>query len=386
MKKILFGITGLTLGGAERVLVDTANALVDKYDITIFTIYAKGEFEKELDTKIKIKSLYDEKYNNIHGIKKKIIPLKILFMQKNIYNKFIKENYDVEIAFLEGPITRLFSKKNKKTKKIAWIHNDITKVFGTGIKAKLKRIIDKKIYSKFDELVFVSEDNKKQFEMNYKIKVKKDVAYNYINSEKIKEKSELKLDKKEEKELEKLFNNDKINFITVARLVEQKGIDRLIRVHKELINDGYDHNMYVIGDGPERVKLEQLIKENHIEKSFKLLGQKSNPYPYVKKADAFCLLSYYEGYGMVIEEAKVLNSYILITNTAAREAVKNYKDRSLIVANSEISMYDGFAKYITDLGKLKLTEEEINKVINGQENIKQYNNKEYLEKIVKIIG
>ena len=37
MKKILFGITGLTLGGAERVLVDIANNLCDKYEITIFT-------------------------------------------------------------------------------------------------------------------------------------------------------------------------------------------------------------------------------------------------------------------------------------------------------------------------------------------------------------
>lgn len=386
MKKIVFGITGLTLGGAERVLVDTANALVDKYDVTIFTIYAKGEFEKELDKKIKLKTLYNEKYNDIQGLKKKIIPLKILFMQKSIYKKYIKDNYDVEIAFLEGPITRLFSTKNKATKKIAWIHNDITKVFGTGLKAKFKKMIDKIIYSKYDKLVFVSEDNKKQFESMYKLKVKKDVAYNYINSEKIKEKSELKLNNKEEKELEILFENDKINFITVARLVEQKGIDRLIKVHKDLINDGYDHNMYVIGDGPEKEKLEQLIKKNKIEKTFKLLGQKSNPYPYVKKADAFCLLSYYEGYGMVIEEAKVLNSYILLTNTAAREAVKNYKDKSLIVANSEMSMYDGFAKYITELGKLKLVEEEVNRVINGQDEIKQYDNKEYLEKIIKIIG
>ena len=48
MNKIIFGITGLTLGGAERVLVDIANALVDKYDITIFTLYSKGELEKAI--------------------------------------------------------------------------------------------------------------------------------------------------------------------------------------------------------------------------------------------------------------------------------------------------------------------------------------------------
>ena len=54
MKKILFGITSLTLGGAERVLVDIANTLVDKYDITIFTIYANGELERQLNKKVKL--------------------------------------------------------------------------------------------------------------------------------------------------------------------------------------------------------------------------------------------------------------------------------------------------------------------------------------------
>ena len=48
MKKILFGITSLTLGGAERTLVDIANQLCNRYEITIFTLYAKGELEKEL--------------------------------------------------------------------------------------------------------------------------------------------------------------------------------------------------------------------------------------------------------------------------------------------------------------------------------------------------
>ena len=78
------------------------------------------------------------------------MPLKVLLGKRKIYKKFIKEDYDVEIAFLEGPITRLFSVKNKKTRKIAWIHNDISKVYGNGIKSKLKRYIDKKIYCKYE--------------------------------------------------------------------------------------------------------------------------------------------------------------------------------------------------------------------------------------------
>ena len=64
MKKIVFGITSLGIGGAERVLVDIANSLKDEYEITIFTLYGGGAFEKELDSKIKKVSLYKMPYED----------------------------------------------------------------------------------------------------------------------------------------------------------------------------------------------------------------------------------------------------------------------------------------------------------------------------------
>ena len=371
-KKLLFGLTGLTLGGAERVLVDIANKLCEKYDITIFTIYAKGELEKELDSKVKVKTLYNISYLELSNLQKKIIPLKILFFKNHIYIKYIRENYAVEIAFLEGPITRLISVKNKKTKKIAWIHNDITKVFGNGLKAKIKKYLDKKIYSKYNLLVFVSRDNLKKFNEQYKDirnkylePIKKEVIYNYINKENIIKKSEKKL------ELE--FNKDVINFVTVARLVEQKGIDRLIKIHKKLIKYGLRHNFYIVGDGPEKEKLQKLIKDYEVTDTFFLLGKKENPYPYIKNADYFCLLSHFEGYGMVLEEAKILNKEIIITDTAAREAVRNYKN-SLILENSESGIFEGLKKIIQK-GK------EEKKKIDAQ-----YDNSDILEKIIKLVG
>ena len=60
---------------------------------------------------------------------------------------------------MEGPITTIFSVKHKNTNKIACIHNDISKVFGKGPKSRIKRILDRNIYEKFDTLVFVSIDN-----------------------------------------------------------------------------------------------------------------------------------------------------------------------------------------------------------------------------------
>ena len=86
-KKLLFGITSLTLGGAERVLVDLVNALCDKYDITIFTIYSKGELEKQLSKSVKLKYLCDNSYAELSKIQKKIMSVKVLLLRKRIYKK-----------------------------------------------------------------------------------------------------------------------------------------------------------------------------------------------------------------------------------------------------------------------------------------------------------
>ena len=165
--------------------------------------------------------------------------------------------------------------------------------------------------------------------------------------------------KKTEDQIDITFDQTYINFVTVARLVEQKGIDRLIDVHTKLIRNGKKHRFYVIGDGPLREKLEEKIKKNKVEDSFFLLGKRENPYPYIKKADYFCLLSQFEGYPMVLLEAKLLNKKILITDTAAREVVQNY-EKATIVENSEKGIYNGLQKIINqNKNKRKREKEEI---------------------------
>lgn len=366
MKKILLGITSLSIGGAERVLVDICNELSDKYEIEIFTIYGEGEFEKLLNKKIKLKSLYQTSYDKLSKTEKILASFKILFSKTYIYNKYIKNNYDVEIAFLEGPITTLLSVKNSKAKKVAWIHNDISLVFGKNIKSKIKKILNKKIYLKYNELVFVSNHNLNKFKNFYNINIKKTVIHNYLNKNNVISKS---------KEINPNFPNDNlINFVTVSRLVEQKAIDRLITVHKKLIESGYIHRFYVVGDGPLRSTFETLINKLNISDTFILLGQKQNPYPYILKSDYFCLLSYYEGLPMVLLEAKALNKYILITDTASREALENYESKK-IFENSESGIYTGLKEVIKE-GKSLTTRNQ---------NTFDENN-EILNKIIKILG
>ena len=97
--------------------------------------------------------------------------------------------------------------------------------------------------------------------------------------------------------------------------------------------------IYIVGDGPQRYNLQKQIDSEGLTNKFILLGQKENPYPYIKYCDYFCLLSYYEGYGMVLEEAKILNKPIILTNTAAIECAKGY-DKAIVLENN----FDGIVK------------------------------------------
>ena len=110
-------------------------------------------------------------YNNYNKLQKAFISFRIFFLRKNIYNKYIKNNYDKEIAFLEGPVTTLLSVKNKNTKKIAWIHNDISLVFGNNLKAKIKKRFNKKIYNKYKKLIFLSNHNLNIFNKFYELDI-----------------------------------------------------------------------------------------------------------------------------------------------------------------------------------------------------------------------
>lgn len=334
MKKVVFGITSLRPGGAERVLIDLSNRLKDHYDITVFTLYGDGEFSQQLDSRIHQVSLHEYQYETYSKFKKIWFSIELLipYFRKRIYKKYFKDQYDVQIAFLEGPITWLMSIKDQ-VKKYVWVHNDLTCTFGKGLFNYLKRKLSYSSYKNYDKVIFVSKDNVKSFDKLYpNHSFDTQIIYNYIDIDTI-------LRKANESDVEDI-KTDMIPFVVVSRLTEQKGLSRLIDVHKKLIQDGYQHRIYVVGDGPLKSSLQEKIQSLQLEDTFVLLGQRKNPYPYIKCAAYFLLASLYEGYGMVLIEAEVLNKYILLTDTAAREAVEGYENYTLL-QNHEEGIYQG---------------------------------------------
>lgn len=288
-KKIIFGITSLCIGGAERVLVDIVKELQNVYDITVFTIYGNGEFEKELKgTNVKLKTIFKKQREEYGYIARKIVTTIYRCFYNIIYELHIKNIYDIEVAFLEGPITRLFA-NSSNANKIAWVHTNMSLYYETTKYSKRKRKIDEKIYERYNTIVFVSKDSRENFIKTFpNNNIRRKVIYNFIDQKRIERKS---------REIEPYEIEPNIpSIVVVARLTKAKALDRLIEVHKRLIKDRIMHNIYIIGDGEERKNLEEKIKEYGIKKSFILLGKKENPYPYILKAKYFGLFSYAEGY------------------------------------------------------------------------------------------
>ena len=135
MKKVLFVANTLQMGGAERILFNVLkNIDKSKYDVTVLALVDYGVLVDEIKkidgvkyiggfkglfgkTRLNEKSCF-YKLENKMMIKKLKKYAEIIRKHADIlYPRFVKEEYDIEIAFLEGPITRLFSVKNKNTRK-----------------------------------------------------------------------------------------------------------------------------------------------------------------------------------------------------------------------------------------------------------------------------
>ena len=113
------------------------------------------------------------------------------------------------------------------------------------------------------------------------------------------------------------YNDDaELRIITVCRLSNEKHLENAIyAVSKIDIEERKGLKWYIVGDGPEKNNLGLLIQQNNLQNNIFLLGQKLNPYPYIKFANIFVSTSYQESQGLTILEAMVLKVPCVITET-----------------------------------------------------------------------
>jgi len=341
-KKVLFMIDSLETGGAEKALIDLTNNLKNKnYKIEVKTIYNEGKYIEKLNKNIKYS--YVIKKPNIW--KKRIFYRMVKYLPtKLLYQLIINEIYDVEIAYHELMSTKILSGSDSNAFKVAWIH---TNMFSTDkpyqMFSNYVRFVNG--YDNFDKVVCVSNNIKEVFEEKTKLYQKTLTIYNPIDKENI-----LKLS---EKKCELRKSKDKFLIVTIGRLENVKGYDKLCRVIKKLKDNKNNVELWILGEGSEKNNLENYIKENNLEENIKLLGFKENPYNYLKEADLFISTSLIEGFSLVVAEAIILGLPVISTNTDGPKEILDNGKYGVLVSHDESDIYNELKNVINNKDVLK---------------------------------
>ena len=365
MKKILFMIINMNIGGTEKALLNMiAEMPRDRFDISILMLEEYGGFLEYIPKDINIKYLDYYKdieciLNNppqqvckylikkgrvIKGINILLIHIisKIKGERSNFFKYVLKsypdilEEYDIAVAYA-GPmdfISYFVANKVKAKKKLQWIHFDVSKI-------GLNRKFAEKIYSKFDKIFVVSNEGKKKLvDLIPKLSEKADTFFNIISSNLILKQAD-----------EYIGFNDNYNgirILTVGRLTHEKGQDLCIKALKKLKDDGYNVKWYCVGDGAYKKNYEDLVKENKLEENFIFLGSKVNPYIYMKECDIYVQPSRHEGYCITLGEARCFDNPIVTTSfTGANEQIEN-ETTGLVCDISEEGIYKAIKRLLDD--------------------------------------
>lgn len=372
MKKILFYTSGVGLGGVEKVILEVLKAIdKNKFDIKLGLQYENENlFESEIPREIEYKYMLPQEIIDkslYYRSKKKNIFYKILYSFMLKYEKYIiKKNYlefskdrEIIIDFKSGDFLKLIN-LSKNVKKICWLHGEITKLNRyEERKNKLRNQL-----KKCNKVICICNEMKENVIKEIpEIEDKLEMIYNPFDIEKIKKLSEniLELSEKEKKLLKDKY------IIMVSRLDNhQKDIITLIKSFSLFCEKNANFKLYLLGEGPDRKKIEEKIKELNLENKILLLGVKKNPYPWIKNAELLIHSSKYEGLPTVLIEALILKKMIISTNcpTGPKEILGNGKYGSLV-----------------DIGDYKAMSDEMYELLN--ENSEKRN--QYLEKTSEAI-
>ncbi|MGJ7919506.1 glycosyltransferase [Neobacillus sp. LXY-4] len=333
MKKILFVIDKMTLGGAEKLLIDIVNNLSkDKYEITVFKLFNGGELDKLINKNVKQISWLKKQHKGIYRVIR-------YFNPEEIYKRNIKEKFDIEISFKTGmPEKIVAASPNKSSIKIAWIHGDM-EYQNYGLESHRTKELQFRCYSKFNKIIMDSQKCENSFKKVVGDFYNFHLIYNGVDLEKV------KLLSRENKDIP--YNPEKITFSTISRLSYEKGIDRLVLAVEKLVNESINNfEVYIIGGGSMNKQLQEMIHEKNLNNHIFLLGAKHNPYKYLPETDAFILASRTEALCIAIIEAMTLKVPVISTKCGGPEEVLGESEFGVLVENSVEGIYNGMKQFI----------------------------------------
>ena len=328
-KRVLFVIDSLHSGGAEKSLVSLLNLFdYENYEVDLLTFKEGGLYASLLPKNVILINVPDifnrMKVSILDLIKRKDFKFALWRVNTSITLRYkakvtkikhgaqlmwtrlnnvipkLEKEYDIAIAYSQGTPTYYVVEKVVAKKKLCWVNIDYRF-------AGYNREFDFKYYEKFNNIVAVSNmctDVLKDVFPEFKDKII--TIYDIISE---------KLINNMASEGKGFVDNYKgIRILTIGRLVYQKGYEYAIEAAKYLKDKNIDFIWYVIGEGNLRSELEKMVIEYNLQDNFKFLGIFTNPYPFIRECDIYCQPSRFEGFGLAIAEARILNKPIVATN------------------------------------------------------------------------
>lgn len=349
MKKVVIVTRQLVMGGIEKALTSMLESMPkNEYDVTVLVMANGGELTNEIPDYVKLKCLYGTEQSIIQKIRNQMKRgkfinafrigwyanlaknAKTVYEQEIYHSKMLptlETEYDLAIAYhTPASFPVVYVMNNIKAKnKVAWIHSDVSQY-----ERELKPYKD--FYEKYDKIFCVSKYAMNKFiELYPNLNERTSVFYNILD------KNKLNLMSNDEG-----FNDqfDGTRILTVGRLTSEKGQDIIPGILGKLLSEGFNIRWYCIGDGESRPELESLIEKYNLEDHFILLGNKNNPYPYVKECDIYVQPSRHEGYCITLAEARAFNKPIITTDfVGAREQIID-GETGIIVEFDKRKIYD----------------------------------------------
>lgn len=356
-KKILIRIGSLRHGGAEKVLVTfLKNLPEDKYEVDLLLNLYSGKYLPDVPSWVNV--IFLNRGEMITTNRPKDLPKKIY---RVVFQSFLKKypkilyktklrnkQYDVEFAAIHGFMDEVLNSPLSASKKLMWIHNDLTQVSGYNPE-KIRR------FFRYDKVMVISEKIQQTFlslaenetEKNKIVRI-----YNPLDTQEI-------LTKAEKPVINYEFDSSIPTFISVGTVFPQKGFDRLLNVHKRLLDEGFLHKVLIVGDGYDFENIKKLKSDLAVDDTAKMLGFTDNPYPYFKKADFYILSSRYEGFPTVLFEAITLKKNIIATDVSGVKEMLDNGKLGLIVENSEQGIYEGMKQAITNTDSFKIYQKNL---------------------------
>ncbi len=364
-KKLLFVIDSLPCAGAEKSLITLLSQLdYEQYEVDL-QLFAYGWTLDELVPK-EVNFLPPLSYTNYskQSLKQMILNCRNLTQFKMIvarlrYSLFIRKGhltnaqmarlywqsigsvieknekvYDVAISYAQGTPTFYVADKTRAAKKYAWVNVSYTL-------GEEDRLFQEKYYQAYERIVAVSESAEEIFLESFPMfKDRMTIIYDINDYQMIKRMSEL--------EPEFKLDVPHLKLLTIGRLDHQKGYDIALEAARLLKERGILFTWYVLGKGGLYDEIKQTIQKYGLEKEFILLGITANPYPMIKQCDIYVQTSKFEGYGLAIAEARMLNKPVVTTKFDAVFNQMVHEKNGLVTTMDGVGVADGIERLLKE--------------------------------------